>query len=88
MAAKDTLLATTAVHVQPRLGSIETWTAQSGMSRRITYENIANGNLKSHKLGARTFIDIEAGLAWLRSLPPAKVRADNRTDHRARQVAA
>lgn len=50
------------------------WCAISGMSRRKTYEELGNGNLKAIKVGTRTLIDVEAGLAWLRTLPAAQIR--------------
>jgi hypothetical protein len=66
----------TTVFAAPKYAPIEPdWRVISGMSRRTTYEELGRGNLKAIKVGARTLIDVEAGLAWLRSLPPAKIRA-------------
>jgi hypothetical protein len=45
------------------------------MSRTATYYALGRGDLKAIKVGARTLIDVEAGLAWLRSLPAAEIRA-------------
>ncbi len=45
-----------------------------GMGRRTTYDELGLGNLKAIKVGARTLIDVEAGLAWLRSRPAAVIR--------------
>lgn len=60
----------------PKYAPIEPdWREISGMSRRVTYEQIGLGNLKAVKLGNRTLIDVEAGLAFMRSLPPAQIRA-------------
>lgn len=59
----------------PKFATIEDWGTISGMSRRVTYEKLGTGELKAIKVGGRTLIDVEAGLAWLRSLPPPKIRA-------------
>ena len=58
----------------PVYAPIPRWCAISGMGRTRVYEELAKGNLRAVKLGSRTLIDVEAGLAWLRSLPPAPVR--------------
>jgi hypothetical protein len=59
----------------PRFATIDNWCAISGMGRRVTYDEIGRGNLKAIKVGARTLIDVEAGLSWLRSRPAAVIRA-------------
>ena len=45
------------------------------MSRTGTYHALGRGDLKAVKVGSRTLIDVEAGLAWLRAQPAAQVRA-------------
>jgi hypothetical protein len=35
---------------------------------------VRDGDLRAIKLGSRTLIDVDAGLAWLRALPSAKIR--------------
>jgi hypothetical protein len=45
------------------------------MSRTATYNALGRGDLKAIKVGSRTLIDVDAGLAWLRSLPSAQIRA-------------
>jgi hypothetical protein len=62
----------------PQFTTIEGWCSISGMGRRVTYDEIGRGNLKAIKVGARTLIDVEVGLAWLRSRPPAAIRAPKR----------
>jgi hypothetical protein len=62
----------------PKFATIENWVALSGVGRRTTYDEIGRGNIKAIKVGARTLIDVEAGLAWLRTLPPAVIRAPRR----------
>jgi hypothetical protein len=60
---------------QPKFATIPLWSQLSGMSRSGTYEALAAGHLQAIKLGNRTLIDVEPGLAWLRSLPPARIRS-------------
>ncbi|MGH7156011.1 MAG: hypothetical protein ACREF3_18955 [Acetobacteraceae bacterium] len=62
----------------PRFATIETWTALTGMPRRTVYDNLAAGHLKAIKCGRRTLIDVEHGLAWLRSQPAAVIRMSRR----------
>lgn len=45
----------------------------TGMSRSVTYEALGRGDLRAIKLGTRTLIDVEAGLAWLASMPAAEI---------------
>jgi hypothetical protein len=61
--------------LEPKFATIPAWCALSGMSRTGTYHELGRGNLRAIKSGVRTLIDVEAGLAWLRSLPTAQVRA-------------
>jgi hypothetical protein len=60
------------VEITPKFGTIKTWCAISGQSRSRAYEALAAGNLKAVKEGVKTLIDIEGGLAWLRTLPQAQ----------------
>jgi hypothetical protein len=64
----------------PKFATIDNWVALSGVGRRSTYDLLGSGDLKAVKVGARTLIDVEAGLAWLRSRPAAVIRAPR---HRA-----
>jgi len=59
----------------PKFATIEDWCTISGMSRRVTYDKMGTAELQAVKVGGRTLIDVEAGLAWLRSRPPAVIRA-------------
>ena len=61
--------------VQPKYCSITRWCDMTGMGRRTVYEKLGTGELRAVKLGAKTMIDVEPGLSWLRSLPPAVIRA-------------
>jgi hypothetical protein len=45
------------------------------MGRRTTYDELGRGNLRAVKVGTRTLINIEAGLAWIASRPAAQIRA-------------
>jgi hypothetical protein len=55
--------------VRPAFCTIDSWLVISGMGRRATYDELGAGNLRAIKRGARTLVDVEHGLAWLRSLP-------------------
>ncbi len=59
----------------PKFTTIDNWLALSGMGRRSVYDYLGTGDLKAIKVGTRTLIDVEAGLAWLRSRPAAVIRA-------------
>lgn len=50
------------------------WMQISGMNRSAVYSALGRGHLKAIKLGRRVLIDVPAGLAWLRSLPPPEIR--------------
>lgn len=58
----------------PAYATVPDWCALSGMSRSGTYEALGRGDLRAIKMGARTLIDVQHGLAWLASLPVATVR--------------
>jgi hypothetical protein len=60
----------------PQFATINTWTKISGLTRRAVYRHLASGNLRAVKLGKRTLIDVEFGLAWIRSQPLAKIRVE------------
>jgi hypothetical protein len=62
----------------PRFCTIATGSAISGMGRRATYDALGRGDLRAVKVGTRTLIDCESGLAWLGSLQPAKIRPPRR----------
>jgi hypothetical protein len=59
--------------VFPRYATIPHWCELSGLGRSRTYELISQGFLRAIKVGARTLIDVEAGLAWLDTLPSANI---------------
>jgi hypothetical protein len=59
----------------PKFAPLPQWCVISGMSRTATYNALGRGDLKAIKVGSRTLVDVEAGLAWLRSLPAAQIRA-------------
>jgi hypothetical protein len=67
----------------PKYAPIDKWCDISGMGRRSTYDYLGTGELKAIKVGARTLVDVDHGLAWLRSRPAAVIRAP-----RARQQVA
>ena len=57
----------------PAYATVPGWCAISGMRRTTTYHEISRGNLRAIKLGARTLLDVQHGLAWLATLPPPTV---------------
>ncbi len=63
------------MHSTPKFATIPDWCALSGMRRTNTYQAISDGHLRAIKLGARTLVDVERGLAWLNAMPPADIRA-------------
>jgi hypothetical protein len=60
--------------MKPKFATIEAWCRLSFMSPRNTYRHLAWGNLRAFKVGRRTLIDVDHGLAWIRSLPTAKIK--------------
>jgi len=58
----------------PRYVTLRGWRELSGMSTSGTYRALAAGHLIAIKVGTRTLIDAQAGLAWLASLPRAEFR--------------
>ena len=70
----------------PKFATVKTWMALSGMSERNTYCRLASGDLRGVKIGRAMVIDVDAGMAWLRSCPPAKIKPpppDKRRKHAA-----
>jgi hypothetical protein len=59
----------------PKFAPLTHWCTISGMSRTASYNALGRGDLKAIKIGSRTLIDVDAGLAWLRSLPSTQIRA-------------
>ena len=71
----------------PKFGPIPVWMATSGMSRSGTYEALGDGRLRAVKLGSKTLVDFEHGLAYLASLPPAKITTGHRRNRHRRHNA-
>ena len=64
--------------VMPAYASISGWCSLSGMSRSATYNFLAAPDgLIARKVGGRTLVDVQHGLAWLASRPMARFRAPN-----------
>lgn len=61
----------------PKYARIDDWCRISGMRRSSTYDALGRGDLAAIKLGTRTLIDVEAGLAWLATMPRAQVGVAN-----------
>jgi len=64
--------------VRPAFATIEDFKIISGLSRRVIYELLGDGALRAVKRGVTTLVDVEHGLAFLRSLPPARVKPSRR----------
>lgn len=64
--------------VPRKYGTVKDWCTMTGMSRRVTYHRLANGDLRAVHVGTRTLIDFENGLAWLASLPAAQFTIQRR----------
>jgi excisionase family DNA binding protein len=60
--------------IQPQFATIKTWVSLSGIGRSQTYNLLASGHLRAVKVGARTLIDAQAGLAWIAAQPAADIR--------------
>ena len=60
-------------HDWPRYCSIADWARLSGVSQSVTYELLGDGKIKAVKLGNKTLIDVDSGLKYLSSLPPAEI---------------
>jgi hypothetical protein len=63
----------------PRYATIPRWCELSGLGRTRTYELVSQGILRAIKVGARTLIDVEAGLAWMNTLPTANIAPTHKT---------
>jgi excisionase family DNA binding protein len=44
-----------------------------GFGRSKLYELAADGSIRIVKVGGRSLVDIEAALAWMKTLPEAKI---------------
>lgn len=55
-----------------QFATIPRWSKISGMSVRSTYRALAAGSLEAFKVGSSSLIDVQKGLAWIRSQPRAK----------------
>ncbi len=63
----------------PKYTSISGWCALTGMSRSGTYVALARGELRAIKVNGRTLVDVDAGLSWPRTRPPANIGAAEHT---------
>ena len=59
------------MQLEPKFAPLRHWCEISGMTRTSTYWALARGDLRAIKQpgGRRTLIDVDHGLAWLRSQP-------------------
>lgn len=75
-----------ATDIPRKFGPISVWCQMTGMSRRVTYQWLAEGKLRAFKAGARTVLDIEHGLSVIRSLPVATFTSSRRASRPASDV--
>ena len=58
----------------PKYASVLNWCDITGMGRTNTYHALARGDLRAIKVGKKTLVDVDHGLAWLASMPRADIR--------------
>jgi hypothetical protein len=58
----------------PIYADLKTWSKMTCMNRSAIFTALARKELTAIKLGRRTLIEVEPGLAWLESLPKAEIR--------------
>jgi hypothetical protein len=63
----------------PKFASMQVWCALSGVSERASYDHIARGDLRAVRLGGALLVDVENGLAWIRTLPPPVIKGRQST---------
>ena len=59
--------------MEPQFISVPAWGKLTGISRSYTYKLLAEGKLRAVKLGGRTLIRAQEGLAFLDSLPAVQI---------------
>ena len=57
---------------RPAFATVADFCRLSGVGRTSLYDALKSGHVPARKLGARTLIDVAAGLAWIESLPAYK----------------
>ena len=73
--------------MEPKFCSINDWVRLTGMSRRVTYQRLTDGDLRAKKVGSKTLIDAEHGFRYLRGLPDARFNSPQRRAKSQQQVA-
>jgi hypothetical protein len=64
---------------RPEWTTIRGFGEMTGISRSSIYLALGRGDLRAKKFGTRTLIDVPHGLAYVESLPDAKIRTRRRT---------
>ena len=72
--------------METKFATIGTWTEMTGIGRTTTYGLLTDGTLRAVKAGGRTLIDVEHGLAWLRSQPPGQNQREASSLKRTQQI--
>ncbi len=60
--------------MNPKYATIKKWCEMTGMSKSGTYNALAAGLMRAIKLGNKSLVDVEHGLAWLAAQPAATFR--------------
>jgi hypothetical protein len=68
--------------IEPLLCSIAAATAIIGRGQSFIYDAVARGILKAVKSDGRTLLVVESLKSYVASLPPAKLKPDNRERRR------
>jgi hypothetical protein len=68
----------------PLYCSIGDWVKISGLSRSVVYELLGRGAINAVKFNSKTLIDVQSGLAYLRSLPRAEITTGRRRTESSR----
>jgi hypothetical protein len=61
----------------PAFATLKTWTQLSGVGRSTTYKLLGSKHLQARKVGNRLLIDVQHGLAFIRSQPIAEISPTN-----------
>ncbi len=73
--------------LQPLLCSIEAAMAMTGRGQTFIIDAIATGRLRGVKSDRRTLVVVQSIHDYVNSLPPAKIKPDNRERRRMRAAA-
>jgi hypothetical protein len=73
--------------ITPKFGPIPVWMATSGMCAQWHIRGAGRRSTAGGQKGSKTLVDFEHGLAYLASLPPAKITTGHRRNRHRRHNA-